>query len=141
MNVNNIHNSSFHNAVPQDVVAQARALANWHEYGIFTSPSLAGIGNSMCYSSAHASLLLIGDCYAFQVAGRAALPSILEGLQNVANNSNPLKFVLQAASYKPFLSLFNMTAVGVQNPQLSAIGMSVFPLGAKTQTHLVCPCS
>ena len=56
------------------------------------------------------------------VAGRAILPSVIEGMERIANNSDPLKFVYEAISYKPFLSLFNMTGVAETNPQLAAVG-------------------
>ena len=46
MNVNDIHNATFANALPSTFLPQARALANWHEYNVFTDPSISGIGNS-----------------------------------------------------------------------------------------------
>lgn len=47
MNVQSIHNATFANALPPTFLAQARDLANYHEYGVFSDPSLGGIGNSM----------------------------------------------------------------------------------------------
>lgn len=58
----------------------------------------------------------------FAVAGRTILPSIISGLNSIVNSSNPLKFVYEAISYKPFLSLFNMTGAAEMNPQLAGIG-------------------
>lgn len=52
------------------------------------------------------------------------LPAIIGGFQSIANASNPLKFVYEAISYKPFLSLFNMTGVASTYPELAGIGMS-----------------
>lgn len=98
MNVQSIHNASF--KVPDKVLAQVRDLANYHEYGVFTSPDLSGIGN---------------------VAGQTILPSILNGFNSIVNASDPLKLVYEAISYKPFLSLFNMTGVAAMNPQLAGI--------------------
>jgi prostatic aicd phosphatase len=46
MNVNNIHNGTFAGSIPKGYMEQARALANWHEYNVFSDPQLAGIGNS-----------------------------------------------------------------------------------------------
>jgi hypothetical protein len=46
MNVNNIHNSTFHQNIPAGYMNQARDLANWHEYNVFSDPSISGIGNS-----------------------------------------------------------------------------------------------
>lgn len=98
MNVQSIHNRTFLENLPPTFLAQARDLANWHEYNVFTDPSLGGIGN---------------------VAGTAMLPSILTAMQRIANASDPLKFHYSAISYKPFLSLFNMTGV-VADGQLPA---------------------
>lgn len=46
MNVQNIHNATFHNSLPGSFLPQARTLASFHEYGINSDPSLNGIGNS-----------------------------------------------------------------------------------------------
>lgn len=51
------------------------------------------------------------------------LPSIINGFDNIANVSNPIKFVYEAISYKPFISLFNMTGVAETYPQLAGVGM------------------
>ncbi|TFK40711.1 histidine phosphatase superfamily [Crucibulum laeve] len=100
MNVESIHDAKFQQALPLTFLEQARDLANWHEYGIFSSPQLDGIGN---------------------IAGQAILPSILEGFASITNSSDPIKFVYEAIAYKPFLSLFNMTGVAQQNPELASI--------------------
>lgn len=49
------------------------------------------------------------------------LPSIMTGIQDIANSSNPVKFVFEGISYKPFISLFNMTDVAETYPQLQGI--------------------
>jgi len=100
MNVQSIHNATFAKAFPATFLEQARDLANWHEYGVFTSPQLNGIGN---------------------IAGQTILPSIVNGLLSIFNSTDPLKFVHEAISYKPFLSLFNMTGVAQANPELAGI--------------------
>ncbi|KAJ7081378.1 histidine phosphatase superfamily [Mycena belliarum] len=100
MNVQFIHNAAFAQALPPTFLAQALTLASWHEYGVFTSPQLNGIGN---------------------IAGRTILPQILSELAKIADASDPLKLAYQSISYKPFLSLFNMTGAASQNPQLAAI--------------------
>ncbi|KAJ6620736.1 histidine phosphatase superfamily [Mycena sp. CBHHK59/15] len=100
MNVQSIHSAAFAQALPPTYLAQALTLASWHEYGVFTSPQLDGIGN---------------------IAGRAILPPILTSLASIANSSDPLKLAYQAISYKPFLSLFNMTGASQQNPELAGI--------------------
>ncbi|KAJ7505571.1 phosphoglycerate mutase-like protein [Mycena galericulata] len=100
MNVQSIHNAAFAKALPPTFLAQALTLASFHEYGVFTSPQLNGIGN---------------------IAGRTILPVMLSELQSIANASNPLKLAYQSLAYKPFLSLFNMTGVAQQNPELAGI--------------------
>ncbi|KAF7297733.1 Phosphoglycerate mutase-like protein [Mycena kentingensis (nom. inval.)] len=100
MNVQSIHNAAFFDALPPTYLEQARHLANWHEYGVFTSSSLSGIGN---------------------IAGRAILPGILSNLRSIANASDPLKFAYQSLAYKPFLSLFNMTGVAQAYPDLAGM--------------------
>ncbi|KAF5355273.1 hypothetical protein D9758_006063 [Tetrapyrgos nigripes] len=100
INVQNIHNARFHQALPDTFLRQARDLANYHEYGVFTDPDVAGIGN---------------------MPFRAALPSVLNGLADIKNASQPVKLVYQSISYKPFLSLFNMTGVASMNSSLAGI--------------------
>ncbi|KAF9485883.1 phosphoglycerate mutase-like protein [Pholiota conissans] len=100
MNVNNIHNRTFAQALPPTFLAQARALADFHENGVFSSPQPNGIGN---------------------IAGQTILPSILSAISNITMVSSPLKFAVEAISYKPFISLFNMTGVAQMNPQLSGV--------------------
>jgi prostatic aicd phosphatase len=50
MNVQSIYNATFLDALPDTYLAQARDLANWHEYHVFSSPDLGGIGNSKLMS-------------------------------------------------------------------------------------------
>ncbi|TDL22226.1 phosphoglycerate mutase-like protein [Rickenella mellea] len=100
MNVQFIHNATFAANLPPTLLAQVRELANFHEYGVFTSAQLGGIGN---------------------IGGRTILPSIINSFSRIVNASDPLKFVVEEISYKPFLSLFNMTDLAQTNPQLTAI--------------------
>ncbi|KAF8552757.1 phosphoglycerate mutase-like protein [Imleria badia] len=100
MNVNSIHNATFAEALPSTFLAQARALANWHEHNVFTDPSVSGIGN---------------------IAGQVLVPSILDAFDDIVNTTNPVKMMITAIAYKPFLSLFNMTGVAAANPQLAGI--------------------
>ena len=46
VNVQFIHNATFAKSFPVNYLQQARDLANFHEYGIFSSPQPNGIGNS-----------------------------------------------------------------------------------------------
>ncbi|KAG5639427.1 hypothetical protein H0H81_002298 [Sphagnurus paluster] len=100
MNVQSIHNAAFVKALPPTYLAQARQLANWHEYHVFSDSSPSGIGN---------------------IAGQAIIPSIIDGFNRITDSSNPVKFVYHAISYKPFISLFNMTKVAQSTPELAGI--------------------
>ncbi|KAJ7808863.1 histidine phosphatase superfamily [Mycena olivaceomarginata] len=100
INVQSIHDEAFAKALPPTFLAQVFTLASWHEYGVFTSGTLGGIGN---------------------IPGRAILPQILSELKSIANSTDPLKFAYQSISYKPFLSLFNMTGAAQQHPELAEI--------------------
>lgn len=59
------------------------------------------------------------------VAGRTILPSIIKGLEAIIDAKNPQKLVVQAVSYKPFISLFNMTGAAQMNESLAGIGMQI----------------
>lgn len=100
MNVNYIHNATFAASLPPTFLPQARALANWHEYNVFSDASLSGIGN---------------------IAGRTIIPTIFEAFDAILDPVNPAKLYVTAISYKPFLSLFNMTGVAAANPELAGI--------------------
>ena len=101
MNVQSIHNATFANRLPPTFLAQARDLADYHEYGVFSDSTLGGIGN---------------------IAGNAMMPTILTAFQRIANASDPLKLHYSAVAYKPLLSLFNMTGVVADGSLPPAIG-------------------
>lgn len=119
MNVQSIHSAEFAQRLPAGFLAQVRDLANFHEYGVFSDASLNGIGNgSQTLYVAFGPETLTNPL----VAARTMLPSILTAFNRIANSSDPLKLHYSSISYKPFLSLFNMTGV-VQSDQLpGAIG-------------------
>ncbi|KAE9407397.1 phosphoglycerate mutase-like protein [Gymnopus androsaceus JB14] len=100
MNVNYVHNATFQKALPPTLLAQARTLAAFHEYNIFTSPQLDGIGN---------------------IGFRTMVPGIIGGLADIANSSNPLKIYYNAIAYKNFFTLFRMTNAVDQAPQLTGL--------------------
>ncbi|KAI0767321.1 phosphoglycerate mutase-like protein [Fomes fomentarius] len=101
VNVQDIHNASFHTSLPDTFVAQAYGFANFHENGVFTdSPRTAS-----------ATVLAI----------RTILPSIFTSLKRIANETDPLKLVLNEISYKPFISLFNVTQATAANPEIAGI--------------------
>ncbi|KAH8082350.1 histidine phosphatase superfamily [Filobasidium floriforme] len=97
MNVQNIHNATFRDVVSDGgksdyIMRNSRYLADYHEQAIFTDPDVDGIGN---------------------IAGQTIIPPILDALQQIANESMPLKLQYIGIAYKPFLSLFNMTQSGI----------------------------
>ncbi|KAK4046764.1 hypothetical protein OIV83_005869 [Microbotryomycetes sp. JL201] len=90
MNVQSIHNASFLeqlNRIGMNALPRARDLANYHEWGSFTSADPNGIGN---------------------IAARTFLPRVISSLQAFTQESE-VKVAHYHVSYKPFLSLFNMT--------------------------------
>ncbi|EIM86685.1 phosphoglycerate mutase-like protein [Stereum hirsutum FP-91666 SS1] len=89
VNVQNIHNATFASSLQPTFVEQAYGFANFHENGVFSDASPAGVGN---------------------VAIRTTLPSMFSSLNRIANASDPLKLALDGISYKPFISYFNLTA-------------------------------
>ncbi|BGO94400.1 hypothetical protein NBRC10512_002098 [Rhodotorula toruloides] len=101
MNVNSIHNATYAaelNATGQDVLARAHDLANFHEYRLFTDSTPGGLGN---------------------IPGRAILSRIIASMQQFTATGNQVVISHMHASYKPFLSIFNMTQVAAAtNPSL-----------------------
>lgn len=100
VNVNMIHNATFLQSLPPTFAAQAYDLGNFHERGVFSDTSPSGIGN---------------------IAIRTILPSIFTNLGRIANSTDPLKFALNQISYKPFISLFNITDVPTGSPDVFGI--------------------
>lgn len=89
MNVQSIHNASFHNLLDSSWLPMAQELASFHEWITFTDTTPNGIGN---------------------IDGQTMLPSVISALNMISNSSNPLKLHYSAISYKPFISIVNMTA-------------------------------
>ncbi|KAB5594889.1 hypothetical protein CTheo_1704 [Ceratobasidium theobromae] len=100
LNVQSIHDPNLSRQITPETLARARALANWHQYRTFSSPQLNGIQN---------------------IAARTVLPDITTSLNAFTNTSQPLRFVYLSLSYKPFISLFNMTGVAQTYPKLAGI--------------------
>jgi len=76
---------------------------------------------------------------AILVAARTLVPSFTEYIKRIVNSSDPLKFAYTASSYKPFVSLFNVT--GVAHATNSLAGVGEYPLlghqaGVKMLTFL-----
>lgn len=70
------------------------------EYTSFSDPQPGAIGN---------------------IAGRGILPVIFEGLNDITNTSTPTKFYGVGISYKPFISLFNMTGIAQEQPDTAGV--------------------
>ncbi|GAA5995985.1 uncharacterized protein JCM10292_004871 [Rhodotorula paludigena] len=94
MNVNSIHNETFLELLEQhggaETLARARDLANFHEYNLFTGSGSGDIGN---------------------FAGRTVFSRIIESLQAFTQDDNDVHLTHYHFSYKPFLSIFNMTNI------------------------------
>jgi len=100
MNTELIHNKTYAHRLPPTYVEQARGLANFRENLVFSDPAMGGIGN---------------------IASRTALSSILEALQRIAFNGDPLQLMLISTTYQPFISLFHQTDMIKSHPELGAI--------------------
>jgi len=100
VNTELIHNKTYAFRLPPTLIDQARGFADFHENGVFSDQEPGGIGN---------------------IAGRTILHSILSSLQRIAFNGDPLQFELIETSYQPFISLFHMTEMVKENPELAGI--------------------
>ncbi|KAJ7231961.1 phosphoglycerate mutase-like protein [Mycena rebaudengoi] len=94
------HNSTFLKQIPRGFVNQARVLADFHDSNAFSDPIPNGIGN---------------------IGTRVMLPSIFTALTRIANQSDILKLAINGISYKPFISLFNLTEATKAHPEIGGI--------------------
>ncbi|KAH9485762.1 hypothetical protein JR316_0002677 [Psilocybe cubensis] len=92
------HNKTYAHRLPPTFLEQARHWANYHEHSVFSDNDIAGIGN---------------------IAGRTLLHTVLESLERIAFNGDPLQFMLVETTYQPFLSLFQQTGITKDRPDLS----------------------
>ncbi|OBZ66767.1 hypothetical protein A0H81_13072 [Grifola frondosa] len=100
VNVQMVHNATFLSLIPPSFPPQSYDFANFHEHGVFTdSPN--GISN---------------------VVIQTILPSIFTSLTRITNTSDTLKITLNEISYKPFISLFNLT-LATTDPDLHLRGI------------------
>lgn len=95
-----IHNQTYAYRLPPTLIEQARGFADYHEDAVFSDSELGGIGN---------------------LAGRTILHSVIDSLDRIAFNGDPLKFLLIETSYQPFISLFHMLGFTKEYPELAAI--------------------
>lgn len=100
INTQLVHNQTYAYRLPPTLIEQARNFANYHESAVFSANELGGIGN---------------------LAGRTILHSILDSLDRISFNGDPVKFLLIETSYQPFISLFHMLGLTKEYPELIAI--------------------
>ena len=111
MNVNSIYNATYLNQLGNTTLAQTRDIANWLSYYSFSGPTNSSAGN---------------------IAGRGMLGNVITSMNTIANTTTNNKIQHYSLSYKPFISLFNMTGIVSTNPELAGIvgysSMAVFEL-------------
>ncbi|KAJ7351393.1 histidine phosphatase superfamily [Mycena albidolilacea] len=100
MNTQLTYNQTYAYRLPPTLIDQARALADFHEDGVFSDAEANGVGN---------------------VAGRTLLHTILSSLERITFNDDPLQFMLVQTTYQPFISLFHQTEITKDHPELKAI--------------------
>jgi lysosomal acid phosphatase len=100
MNSQLTHNKTYAHRLPPTFIEQARGLVDFHENGIFSDKEIAGPGN---------------------IAGRTILHTIVNSLERVAFNGDPLQFMLIETTYQPFISLFHQTDIVKIHPELKGV--------------------
>ncbi|KAJ7192197.1 histidine phosphatase superfamily [Mycena pura] len=100
MNNQLTYNQTYAFRLPPTLIEQARGLADFHEDGVFSDKEANGVGN---------------------IAGRTLMHTILNSLERVAFNGDPLQMMVIQTSYQPFISIFHQTDMVKQNPALKAI--------------------
>ncbi|KAK7013024.1 histidine phosphatase superfamily [Favolaschia claudopus] len=95
-----VYNQTYAYRLPPTYINQVRALADWHENAIFSSPDMNGVGN---------------------VAGRTILHPVLNAVERIAFNGDPLKLMLVETTYQPFISLFHQMDMIKEHPELAGI--------------------
>ncbi|KAJ7049223.1 histidine phosphatase superfamily [Mycena amicta] len=100
MNTQLTYNQTYAFRLPPTYIEQARALANFHENGVFSDQQSNGVGN---------------------IAGRTILHTILSSLERIAFNADPLQLMVVQTTYQPFISLFHQTEMVREFPELAGI--------------------
>ncbi|KAI0319277.1 phosphoglycerate mutase-like protein [Amylostereum chailletii] len=100
MNHQLTHNKTYAHRLPPTFIEQARHWANFHEEGVFSDKDMGGIGN---------------------IASRTLMQAIINSLQRITFNGDPVQFVLQSTTYQPFISLFHETDIFKEDPNLFGI--------------------
>lgn len=111
INVNSIYNATYASSISNSTLQQAAGISNWLSYYSFSGPTNTSAGN---------------------IAGRGVLGNMINSMSTIANATNDNKIQHYSLSYKPFLSLFNMTGSAQTNPELAAVvsysSMAVFEM-------------
>jgi len=100
MNHQLTHNKSYAHRLPPTLIEQARYWANFHEEGVFSDSDIKGIGN---------------------IAGRTILHSVINSLERITYDGDPLQFLLESTTYQPFISLFTQTEMIKSDPSIKGI--------------------
>ncbi|KAH9976113.1 histidine phosphatase superfamily [Lactifluus volemus] len=100
MNHQLTHNKTYAHRLPPTLIEQARYWANFHEEGVFSDPSINGIGN---------------------IAGRTILQSVINSLERITYDGDPLQFLVESTTYQPFISLFKQTEMINSDPTIVGI--------------------
>jgi len=100
MNHQLTHNKTYAHRLPPTLIEQARHWANFHEQGVFSDPSIGGIGN---------------------IAGRTLIQSVISSLERIDYDDDPLQFLVESTTYQPFISLFAQTEMLKSDPTLNGL--------------------
>lgn len=100
INVENEYNATFRRNLQNGTLEKAHDVANWLSYRSFSAPSNTSIGN---------------------IAGRGVLANLLSSMKVVADPTSDSKIQHYGLSYKPFISLFNMTGASTSSPEIQGI--------------------
>ncbi|KAF7376967.1 hypothetical protein MSAN_00114500 [Mycena sanguinolenta] len=100
MNTQLIYNQTYAYRLPPTYINQARALADFHENGVFSDEHANQIGN---------------------IAGRTMLHPVLDAVERIAFNDDPLKLMVVQTTYQPFISFFHQSEMVGEHPELAAI--------------------
>ncbi|KAI0060566.1 phosphoglycerate mutase-like protein [Artomyces pyxidatus] len=100
MNHELTHNKSYAHRLPPTFIEQARHWANFHEEGVFSESDINGIGN---------------------IAGRTLLQSVVNSLERITFDGDPLQFLVESTTYQAFISLFTQTEMIQDDPTLKGI--------------------
>ncbi|KAJ6484066.1 histidine phosphatase superfamily, partial [Mycena sanguinolenta] len=100
MNTQLIYNQTYAYRLPPTYINQARALADFHQNGVFSDEHANQIGN---------------------IAGRTLLHPVLDAIERIVFHDDPLKLMVVQTTYQPFISFFHQSEMVHEHPELAAI--------------------